>query len=151
MSRVRVTPPHDPYFTYSTVLEVRAVNSCGATDWKRAGTLSASMYYSLFANPNPAKGILNVNIEVDKELYSQMLKGTVIIQKQSIAAKNYFQQNTNFTVRLFSSSGVMVRQVTCGLGSIQLDISNLQNGTYVLHVYNVKMLEPLTQIILISN
>ena len=47
--------------------------------------------------------------------------------------------------------GVLALQTTAAAGSVPLDVSNLPNGLYILHVYDGSDNPPQTQHIVISH
>lgn len=81
------------------------------------------------AYPNPVSNTLT--IEIDKTKYSQ----------------SKVTGQLTFDIRLYNSSGNMVRQTKVQESSTQLDLSNLPVGVYVLHVYDGTNEKPDTQLI----
>jgi hypothetical protein len=93
----------------------RATNSCGTGAWAplniSVGSKSPSPAY-----PNPVNDILTVDVG---------------------SAANTNTQNLTYDVRLYNTTGNMLRQAgNRGDGTVQIDVSNLPNGIYFLHIYD---------------
>jgi hypothetical protein len=74
------------------------------------------------AYPNPASGILNIEIDVSAVATSSNAKGLN-------AAPTY-------DIRLYDGLGNIVRQQRTKSNTIQFNINSLPNGTYYLHIYD---------------
>ncbi|MDR1746546.1 MAG: hypothetical protein LBR49_04665 [Tannerella sp.] len=72
MDRIRVTGTAS---SPTTALRVRAHNACGWSNWIQVGTLTPSAYYSA-VYPNPSTGLININIEVNRENFAAKTDAT---------------------------------------------------------------------------
>lgn len=102
--------------TYS--VGVWASNACGCDD----GYINVEAYNknksSHNSYPNPVDDILTVEID---EKNAQL-------QAKSL--------NIKYDIRLYDVFGALYRQTTTKGGKVQLDVSNLPNGFYYLHIYD---------------
>jgi hypothetical protein len=107
----------------TTVLEVRAYNSCGWSEWTYVGHVSTGQR-SLGSNvyPNPVSDILHVDIQT-----------SAATQNRSVAPQ---QPAATYDIRLYNGQGVIVRQATSKAGNLEINVSNLPNGFYYLHIYD---------------
>jgi hypothetical protein len=122
------------YFYYENTFQVsvRASNSCGwgsyAFLYVSAGSKSASPAY-----PNPANDVLNVEV------------GSTVSTLERGA-------NVNYDIRLYNGAGIMQRQTgQRGGGTVQIDVSNLPNGVYYLHINDGVSKKPETQQIIVKH
>lgn len=96
----------------SIYLRVRAVNDCGASEWRYFSVLLNSGYYFLIS-PNPASGTITV----------QSKEGL----KTSITS-----------LALYDGTGMVKKQVKfgAGIGQAKLNVTGLNAGIYVLEIAN---------------
>jgi hypothetical protein len=144
MSRVRITW-NDPYSSNTTTLQVRAHNSCGWGGWKNVGTLSSSSVYYTSAYPNPVSDILTVNFEptlVAQTKASLQTTGNVLTAK-----KRAF----TLDVKLYDYLGSLRHSATSTGETLLLNVSELPNGIYFLHVHDGIMNEPEVKRIIVSH
>lgn len=105
-------------------LSVRACNKYGWGDWQVVGWLYASSSYSLSVVQNPVNAILQVQI-------------TPAMEAKSVVS--YDLSNQEYKVGLYSNTGTCVYQADVnGDGNnpinVNIDVSPLSNGIYILHV-----------------
>lgn len=105
-------------------LSVRACNKYGWGDWQVVGWLYASSSYSLSVAQNPVNAILQVQI-------------TPAMEAKSVVS--YDLSNQEYKVGLYSNTGTCVYQADVnGDGNnpinVNIDVSPLSNGIYILHV-----------------
>ena len=98
-------------------LYAKACNDCGCNE------VYATIYPQMCrgsvspAYPNPVSGILNVDV--------------------GSTANTQARTNLTYDVRLYNVLGNMVRQAgITGGGTVRLDVSNLPDGFYYLHIYD---------------
>ncbi|MDR1523879.1 MAG: T9SS type A sorting domain-containing protein [Tannerella sp.] len=80
------------------------------------------------AYPNPVSDLLNIELDenvIEKLMESGLAKGKIDID-----------------IRLYTHSGVLVRNLISSNKKMQLDVSNLPNGVYFLHVSSVLTQNP---------
>jgi hypothetical protein len=135
MGNVRITRTSSSAYT-TTPVWVRARNGCGWSSEKQIGTLSSSSYYTVSAYPNPVLDVLNLLIE-EEETTGSSRTGVKPV----------------YTIHLYSiMGGTPVLQTSANeAGTVQLNVGNLPNGIYVLHVHDGTENPPLTQRIVISH
>ena len=102
------------------------IPSGGLQNFKLEITYGRSGY---FAYPNPASGMLN--IEIDEALNAQSRS-----MQSTIPAAQPFKIATSYDLRLYDGQGNLVQQTSTKGGTIQFNTSNLPNGTYYLHIYD---------------
>jgi len=73
--------------------------------------------------PSPANDVLY--IDVDQQ---------AMIEKYRVAGKAV--SNPSYDIRLYNTSGTLALQTTSGSNRIQLNISNIPDGIYFLHLYD---------------
>jgi len=114
------------YATYTVVLN--ACNDCGCESDSKP--VQAYVYSSspLTAYPNPVSDILN--IEIDRQAIDN---ARVQLQTDS---KIQCSSDPIFEFRLYNELGVQVRYATAKNGIVELNVSNLPNGLYYLHIYD---------------
>lgn len=96
-------------------VSVRAYNGCGWSPWEDF-YVDAYNHSPSPAYPNPASDILNIDVG---------------------STSNAKTQNLTYDIRLYNAMGSMMRQTgNRGSGTVQIDVSNLPNGTYLLHIYD---------------
>lgn len=105
-------------------LSVRACNKYGWGDWQVVGWLYTSSSYSLSVAQNPVNAILQVQI-------------TPAMEAKSVVS--YDLSNQEYKVGLYSNTGTCVYQADVnGDGNnpinVNIDVSPLSNGIYILHV-----------------
>lgn len=94
----------------------RATNSIGKTGQWADLYVDAHYHSPSPAYPNPVDNILNVDV------------GSTAGEKG---------QNLTYDLRLYSATGNMMRQISnSGCGTVQIDVSNLPDGIYFLHIYD---------------
>ena len=113
-------------------VSVRAKNACGTGSWVdhyiTVGSRAPSPAY-----PNPANDVLNVEVGAT---VSALARGASI----------------NYDVRLYNGVGTMVGQAgNRGGGTVQIDVSNLPNGIYYLHVIDGVNSTPEVQRIIVKH
>ncbi len=107
-------------------LVVRATNAHGVGEYCVRGltVYNTTGYSATKVYPNPATDVLHVNLQSsDKQTFSMI-------------------EETTYQIRLFSGQGNLVKQMSAKGGDVQLDVSNLPNGYYYLHIYTGKESEP---------
>lgn len=101
--------------TYQLV--VRATNAHGVGEYCVKGiTVYDNTYSKTQIYPNPVSDILNINLQSDKQINSGANEGYYIIN-------------------LFNGLGSLVKQVSTKGDKTQINVSNLPNGYYYLHIY----------------
>lgn len=105
-------------------LSVRACNKYGWGDWQVVGWLYASSSYSLSVAQNPVNAILQVQI-------------TPAMEAKSVVS--YDLSNQEYKVGLYSNTGTCVYQADVNWDgnnpiNVNIDVSPLSNGIYILHV-----------------
>jgi len=65
-----------------------------------------------------------VEVEFDMDLYEQQVNTQV------------YSKAPAFDIRMFSIAGILVKQATSSGETVQLDVSSLPNGAYVIHIYD---------------
>ena len=78
--------------------------------------------------PNPVSGVLNINIQ-------NSAQGILV--------------NPNYDINLYDSFGTLKLQTTSQSINFQINVSNLSNGIYFLHVYNNSIGKLMTQKIIV--
>jgi hypothetical protein len=148
MGKVRITRTSSSAYT-TTPVWVRAHNSCGWSDEKQVGTLSSSSYYSMSAGPNPVSDVLSVLIEEDAAALALFETAGATVSGAGTAAR----AKPVYTIRLYSiMGGAPALQISANeAGTVQLNVSSLPGGIYVLHVHDGTENPPLTQRIVISH
>lgn len=119
---------YDPYDNYRVI--ARAVNTCGVTNW-RMKYVTISDGYKFSISPNPASDIVRVtrlkpnsiNITTDQEI------------------------PTNYNVRIFDINGILYYSGLKSGSSFTLPVSNLRDGSYIVHISYGKKTERLTLMI----
>ena len=93
-----------------------------------------------YAYPNPVDNILNVDLDALNEQGSQI-------------SSNVKQINSNnfYDVRLYNVQGNMLLQQKAGKGILQLNVSNIPNGYYFLHIYDGVSPKPEKQLIIVQH
>jgi subtilisin family serine protease len=136
-------------YKYYGGVEVRARNACGWSNWKWVTALSSpcSSTYSMTASPNPVNTIMDINITPNENvLQNQNSHG-----QTASSQKNVIPANPVYEIKLYNNTGSLVRQTISTTGNITLDVSNLPNGLYILHVHDGADNPPQTQNIIISH
>lgn len=120
----------------SCYVYARAHNSYGWGEWQSIGWVYASSSYSLFVAQNLVNSTLNVQIEPTSEM------------TEAIGGKTtYSSTNQTYSVGLYSSNtGICVYQSTVNNKDnnrleLNIDVSGLPNGIYILHVKNTQVNE----------
>lgn len=120
----------------SCYVHARAHNSYGWGEWQSIGWVYASSSYSLSVTQNSVNSTLNVQIEPASEM------------PEAIAGKTtYSSTNQTYNVGLYSSdTGICVYQSTVNNKDnnrleLNIDVSRLPNGVYILHVKNTQVNE----------
>ena len=98
---------------------VRATNAHGVGEYCVRGltVYNTIGYTTTKVYPNPAKDVLNIFLNLSN------------MQSSLAGNKSVYQ------IRLFSGQGNLVRQASMSGEEIQLNVSNLPNGYYYLHIY----------------
>jgi hypothetical protein len=91
--------------------------------------ITGSSSSAVTAYPNPASGILN--IEIDGQAFAQIRAAV-----QSVADTGHVLEQTTFDVRLYNRQGDLLRQSKTRGGTVQWSVSGLPSGIYYLHVYD---------------
>jgi hypothetical protein len=148
MGNVRITRTSSSAST-TTPVYVRAHNSCGWSSGKQVGTLSSSSYYSMSAWPNPVSDVLSVLIEEDTEALALFETAGATLSGAGTAGR----AKSVYTIGLYSiTGGTPALQASANeAGTVQLNISSLPNGIYVLHVHDGTANPPLTRRIVVSH
>lgn len=143
MGNVRITRNSSSAPT-TTPVWIRARNSCGWSEEKALGTLTATSY-TVSAGPNPVSDVLSVLIEEE----AAALSGTAGTQASGAAGR----ANPVYTITLYSLMGgaPALQASTNEAGTVQLNIGSLPNGIYVLQVHDGTDNPPLTQRIVVSH
>lgn len=102
-------------------LVVRATNAHGIGEYCVSGVTvyNSTNSYSYQVYPNPAIDVLTVNLQP--------------ADNQPILLKS-IPNDITYHIRLYNSLGCLARQTSTKGGQVQLDISNLLNGFYYLHI-----------------
>ena len=113
----------DIYFHNSATYEVtlNACNNCGCspTEYKYVSGYAKGASPSPFITyPNPVDDILT--IEIDEQDTQQQVKAA----------------NITYDIRLYDVFGTLRRQTTTKNNSTQINVSDLPNGFYYLHIYD---------------
>jgi hypothetical protein len=108
----------------------RAQNAGG---WSEYAVKNIQVYnpgsYSI-AYPNPATTTLNVSFNPEQvEQAKKALQSNASVSGANASAKPF-----RLDVKLYDVNGTLYRQATSAGELVTLDVSNLRNGIYVLHV-----------------
>lgn len=119
-----------PYGSY--YVECRVITKCGH--------LLTSAYingygYSMNSYPNP----------VDQILYIDIINNNLSLEKTSSADDN------SFDIRLYNIQGVQVKNAKSNGEQISIDVSNLIDGNYFLHIYKSGQKNPVIQKVIIQH
>lgn len=126
------------YNAGSYQLVVRAANECGMGEYKTSGVnVYNANGRSYIAYPNPA----NQSLYVD---FSSIGQGNT-------SALNITKEIKSYDVRLFNLQGVLKLTIRSTGERVSLDVSNLPNGNYFLHIYDKKEKDPVVQQIIIQH
>lgn len=120
----------------SCYLSARAHNSYGWGEWQVIGWLYASSTYSLSVLQNPVSSTLQVQIAPNVEM---QLSTNGAFAADLAKQKNTLNMSPTYAIGLYSNTGTCVYQNTVkGDGdsaiSLNIDVSSLSNGIYILHV-----------------
>jgi hypothetical protein len=141
MYRVRVTK--GPGGSSQAIVRGRPQNCAGWADEWTPTFLPLLSSYSISASLGSGGTTLYVQIDTDSEAYEAALS------QSGSGVSTGLTSAPVFTVRLYNSQGIMVRQTTAQAGTATLDIANLPNGYYILQVHDGSANPPQTQNILI--
>jgi hypothetical protein len=103
-------------FNYETTfrISVRATNACGTGSWEDHYVTVENKSPSAVVSPNPVSDILNIDV-----------------------SPNARSANTVYDIRLYSVFGSQLRQTNTNSSTVgQLNVSNLPDGIYFLHIYD---------------
>lgn len=120
-------------------LSARAHNSFGWGEWQVIGWLYASSTYSLSVLQNPVSSTLQVQIMPNTEMQSSPNgEFAANITEQKLV----LNMNPTYSVGLYSNTGTCIYQNEVkgngdGVISLNIDVSSLLNGIYILHVKTV--------------
>ena len=93
----------------------RATNACGTTSWVDH-YIDVSLRSRVY--PNPADDIINIEVDSNNNAKTQ---GAIL----------------NYDIRLYNALGNLSRQTgNKGNGTVQIDVSNLPDDIYSLHIYD---------------
>ncbi len=117
-------------------LSARAHNSYGWGEWQVIGWLYASSTYSLSVLQNPVSSTLQVQIAPNAE--TQTLQDGAFAMEVT-KQRPILSKPSTYSIGLYSSTGTCVYQNTVkGQGesavNLNIDVSSLLNGIYILHV-----------------
>jgi hypothetical protein len=121
---------YDPVYGYSPqpTIEYRiATNNCNRSS-------PVKVY------PNPASGIINIELET-----------------KAITRARFLQPNSRrneepvFDIRLYDGQGNMLRNASTQDSAVQFNVSNLPNGFYYLHIYDGVSDKPRMQQIIVEH
>jgi hypothetical protein len=144
MSRVRITR-NNSYSSSSTVLQVRAHNGCGWGGWQTVGTLSSSSLYYTSAYPNPVGDFLTVDFDpvsvAQTKASLQTTDNTLTAKKRAFA----------LDVKLYDYFGTLRHSAASTGETLLLNVSELPNGIYFLHVHDGITNEPEVKRIIVSH
>ena len=126
------------FYTNNTAytLKLWATNQCGQ------GYAEKSLYASyrgpgiVIAYPNPVSDILTVDVDA---LAGQFAAGA---QRQTTPA---------FDIRLYDDQGNLLRHTTAKGGTVEINVANLPDGVYYLHVYDGVNSTPVMQQIMVEH
>ncbi|MDH6358394.1 M4 family metallopeptidase [Parabacteroides sp. PF5-9] len=90
------------------------------TESSSCGSSKSNSYFSI--SSIPSSNI--VEIKFDMDLFNAQINKMVYTQKPS------------FDIRMYTITGVMVKQANSTGESVQFDVSALQKGTYIIHIYD---------------
>jgi len=108
-----------------------SVRDCDAGEdpWKSPGQVDKSS----FVYPSPVSHILNIDVS-------------------QATNTNTHNTNTIYDIRLYSLMGSQVRQTSTNSGTVaQIDVSNLPDGIYFLHIYNGISSTPMVHRIIVKH
>ena len=116
----------------SSRLEVRARNTGGWGPWEfhyvDASRQTATAAYKVY--PNPVRDILYIDIDL----------------QQSLSNAN---SQLTYDIRLYDTQGNLAHNtVTAQTGTVQIDVSQLRNGTYLLQIFDGVDPQPYAQVII---
>ena len=118
--------PEDQY-----QLSCRVTNSYGATSSWAFLYVNASNRSPSPAYPNPVSSILNIDVG---------------------STANAKAQNNSYDIHLYNAQGSIQRQIgNRGGGTVQIDVSNLSDGIYFLHIYDGTSNTPEIQQIIVKH
>lgn len=100
-----------------------------------SSSCSSNPYYLI--SSIPSSNI--VAIKFDLQTFNDEVNGKI------------YTKSPSFDIRIYSITGVMVKQARSAGENVQLDVSTLSNGPYVVHVYDNINTTPQTQIIQIKH
>jgi hypothetical protein len=144
MYKVRVTKNSGG--SSQAVVRGRPHNGCGWSDEWIPIMLPLTSSYSMSASLSSGSTTLSINIDIeDSEAYE-----TAFSQSQSGTSGGTTSAPV-FTIKLYNNLGTIVRQTTASSGTVSLDVANLPNGFYILHVHDGSANPPQTQNIIISH
>jgi hypothetical protein len=116
------------------------------------------MGYSMSAYPNPASNLLNIGIEeLEQEAEAEAKDATAKegleqVKGQAGDQKTVVKAPPVYEIRLFNATGTLMLQTTSdGKTAKQLNVANLPNGIYTLHVSDGSGDPPQTRHIVISH
>ena len=122
------------YFTAEDVYRVscRAINACGAGPWAdlyvTVGSRSPTTSYTVY--PNPVRDILYIDIP------------------PSVSSK----ANNPLDIRLYDMQGNLALHITTTqTGTVQIDVSHLRDGTYMLQIDDGVNTQPYSQAVVIRH
>jgi hypothetical protein len=119
------TPPLS--YTLPHPVTAYVLNSCGLS--QHTFYITGSSPSAVTAYPNPASGILN--IEIDGQAFAQSRAAV-----QPVADTGHVLEQITFDVRLYNRQGDLLRQSNTQGGTVQWSVSGLPSGIYYLHVYD---------------
>jgi hypothetical protein len=126
-------------YGYTGNIGILLQNECGAgANAFQIPFEIVNMYYSI-AYPNPASSVLNISMSKDA-------KSTLSSTNSKIA-----QQETQYDIKLYNLQGNLLRHITTGEKEVSLNVANLPNGIYSVHIYDNSGNKPEIHRILISH
>ena len=81
------------------------------------------------AYPNPVSNTLSVEIREDSD-------GQKLTNEFTVNDTKFTRAEPTYNIRLFDSQGNMVRQFSSKEQKVEINVSNLKNGFYYLHVHD---------------
>ncbi|GHU59067.1 hypothetical protein FACS189411_15460 [Bacteroidia bacterium] len=130
-SYITITAPSTIYASFT--LQYRYRNACGWSAWTpiygstrncAAGEDPYRVIGFSSIYPNPVSNVLNISINT-----GALSQSTPILRNASIPA---------YSIRLYNLQSILVRQTNIQGDNIELNVSDLPNGIYVIHVIDSK-------------
>lgn len=116
-------------------MQCRVVTPCGHLIATTSITGSRS-----FVSPNPVDHTLYVNLSELMETE----ENSIVTARQAVPSNSY-------ELRLFDSQGSLVRNLRMVERQMSINVSNLSNGIYFLHIYKSGIAQPEVHKVIVSH